>query len=815
VVLKARQTVSTGAKAIAVTALSVAFLPLLGAGPAAASDITFSGLPTLGAPGQSYTITASGAPGEVITASIVSEDCDFEGDDQDAGSGLDFISVAVDPGDVLQLPGTCTITAADSSGSATASFNTEGQDEVSFTSAPPAPSPIGGTYLVGAISLSGNPESFSIGSSSTDDCTVGTTEGDEATVTFGDTPGNCIIHAAVASGGDWVGASASQTVTVTPGTVSIEVSGSQAFGSSSPTFTYTTSPPSGLIVAGTLTCSVLEGSTALGPSLPAGSYTMDGSSCSGLSLTGTGASDYAISYSGVANGFVVAPALLSITASSPAMTYGGTVPAITPIYSGFVNGDNATSLTTAPTCSTTASSSSPAGSYPSTCSGAADPNYTISYVAGSVSVGQQVLTITATSATMTYGGTVPVITPIYSASTVDLASSPTCSTTATLTSTAGAYSSTCSGAADPDFAIGYVAGTVTVTPAPLTITATSATMTYGGTVPVITPIYNGFVNGNGPASLSTDPTCSTTATSSSPPGSYPSTCSGASGPDYTVSFVAGTVTVTAAPASSPGAPVTTTTTATSAPPLQAFPHADASYPNGAIVAFGGNDYVLAGGRAFLAPPGALSALAKVDPARVLNAPAGATPPTAAVLRPGTLFSTRVVNGSATIYVAGTDGELHGFSTSHQFFADGYDAALVVTVPSLDGLRVGATDGVAGAAMTALATRADGAIVDSSGTFYVFAGGRAFGISTPAELVGVQKADPAEVLVGSVGPPQRGAAIAAGALISAPGKVYVSYQGALYLFKTLAQLANDGYGGTAAAPVGGTGGLSVVVRYSGS
>ncbi len=168
--------------------------------------------------------------------------------------------------------------------------------------------------------------------------------------------------------------------------MSIEVRGSQAFGSSSPTFTYTTSPPSGLIVAGTLTCSALEGSTALGPSLPAGSYTVDGSRCSGLSLTGTGASDYAISYSGVANGFVVAPALLSITASSPAMTYGGTVPAITPIYSGFVNGDNATSLTTAPTCSTTASSSSPAGSYSSTCSGASGPDYTVSFVAGTVTV---------------------------------------------------------------------------------------------------------------------------------------------------------------------------------------------------------------------------------------------------------------------------------------------------------------------------------------------------------------------------------------------------------------------------------------------
>ena len=55
-------------------------------------------------------------------------------------------------------------------------------------------------------------------------------------------------------------------------------------------------------------------------------------------------------------------------------------PTITPTYAGFVNGDDASSLTTAPTCSTTATSSSPVGSYPSSCSGAVDANYTISYV---------------------------------------------------------------------------------------------------------------------------------------------------------------------------------------------------------------------------------------------------------------------------------------------------------------------------------------------------------------------------------------------------------------------------------------------------
>lgn len=161
---------------------------------------------------------------------------------------------------------------------------------------------------------------------------------------------------------------------------------------------------------------------------------------------------------------------LTITASSGSMTYGGTAPAITPSYMGFVNGDTPASLTSQPTCSTTAKSSSPVvGSpYPSTCTGAADANYS---------------------------------------------------------------------------SIAYVPGTVTVTPAPLIITASSATMSYGGAVPTITPSYSGFVNGDTPASLTTQPTCTTTAKSTSPAGIYPSTCTGAVDPNYAISYKAGTVTV--------------------------------------------------------------------------------------------------------------------------------------------------------------------------------------------------------------------------------------------------------------------------------
>ncbi|HTT92629.1 MAG TPA: Ig-like domain-containing protein [Acidimicrobiales bacterium] len=274
------------------------------------------------------------------------------------------------------------------------------------------------------------------------------------------------------------------------------------------------------------------------------------------------------------------------------------------------------------------------------------------------------------------------------------------------------------------------------------------------------------------------------------------------------------LTATAAPPVA--APATTDKPApsTTSPP-QPCPHSGRSYPNGAVVSFAGHDYVFAGGRAFLGSASELAALRKVDHAKVTSAPVGMSAPTSTRPRSGTLLTTRAVNGNATIYFAGTDGEVHGFSTGHQPSSDGYDPALVVTVPSLGNLKVGSAAGAEGAAASALSTRADGAIVNSSGTYYVLAGGRAFGISSPPVLARVQKADKAKVLMGSVGTAEKSAAIAGGVLLSAPGQVYVSYSGALYVFKTTAQLDGDGYSGTTAVTVPGTAGLSVVSSYSGT
>jgi hypothetical protein len=242
---------------------------------------------------------------------------------------------------------------------------------------------------------------------------------------------------------------------------------------------------------------------------------------------------------------------LTITASSPSMTYGGTVPSITPSYMGFVNGDTPASLTTPPICSTTATSSSPVGSSPTTsCSGAVDANYSlIKYVNGTVTVMPAPLTIIAGNGTMTYGGTPPTITPTFmglvngdNAVTLGV----TCTSNATSSSPVGnGYTSSCSASNGTNYTINYVSGTVSVTRAPLIITASSGTMTYGGVVPTITPSYSGFVNGQNSSSLTTQPTCTTTATVASPPGSYPSSCTGAVDANYTISYVNGTVTVSA------------------------------------------------------------------------------------------------------------------------------------------------------------------------------------------------------------------------------------------------------------------------------
>jgi hypothetical protein len=100
--------------------------------------------------------------------------------------------------------------------------------------------------------------------------------------------------------------------------ITVTVAGSQTFGSFSLTFTPTYTAPSGVSVTGTVACATVNGGTPVGPTLSsAGAYTIDGSSCSGLSAS----LGYSVTYAG--GSFTVNQATPSITWSSPApITYG-------------------------------------------------------------------------------------------------------------------------------------------------------------------------------------------------------------------------------------------------------------------------------------------------------------------------------------------------------------------------------------------------------------------------------------------------------------------------------------------------------------
>ena len=181
-----------------------------------------------------------------------------------------------------------------------------------------------------------------------------------------------------------------------------------------------------------------------------------------------------------------------------------------------------------------------------TCTGAVDPNYNISYVAGDATVAKAALTIIASSTSAPYGTNLTV-TASYSPAPVagTLTIPPTCSSTVTATTGVGTYSgaNTCSGAVDADYTITYVSGAATVTPASVTITASSTTTPYG-TVPTV----NASIRLPRSVALATPPTCLSTVTATTGVGTYPgaNTCSGAADPNYDISYVTGDATVTKA-----------------------------------------------------------------------------------------------------------------------------------------------------------------------------------------------------------------------------------------------------------------------------
>jgi hypothetical protein len=266
------------------------------------------------------------------------------------------------------------------------------------------------------------------------------------------------------------------------------------------------------LVNGDIVSSVTLTSPGTAASAPVGNHSIVPSAPVGIN-----AANYNINF--VAGSLMVQPATLAARAEDQSRPYGQTNPPLTIIYTGFVNGQNA-SIVTGPSAVTIADTNSPTGDYPITVSGQSAPNYTLSFMNGNLTVDPAPLSVAANNVSCSYRGPNPILTATISGlmngeDTNVLDGALVLSTTADEESAVGSYSIVPSGLSSTNYAIKFINGTLTVRPHELVITADNAGRIYGALNPAFTGNIVGLQDGDNITA-----TFTTSATTSSPVGAY-------------------------------------------------------------------------------------------------------------------------------------------------------------------------------------------------------------------------------------------------------------------------------------------------------
>ncbi len=317
------------------------------------------------------------------------------------------------------------------------------------------------------------------------------------------------------------------TMTVNKATLSITADDkSMTYGGAVPALTDTTT---GLVNSDTLSSLGISLSTTATSSSNSGTYTISVSGPATLA-------NYTPTYN---NGtLTVNKAALTVTADNKSMTYGTAVPALTATTTGLVNSDTLSSLGI--TLSTTATSSSNAGTYTISVNGSSTlTNYTPTYNNATLTINQAsaAIVLDAGKLSQTYGAVSAVTATTTPAG---LSYTVTYDGSTTLPSNAGTYAVVAT--INETNYTGSVSGTLTIGKATLTVTADDKSMTYGGVVPALTDTTTGLVNSDTLTSLGVS--LSTTASSSSSAGTYTISVSGpATLANYTPTYNNGTMTV--------------------------------------------------------------------------------------------------------------------------------------------------------------------------------------------------------------------------------------------------------------------------------
>jgi sugar lactone lactonase YvrE len=238
---------------------------------------------------------------------------------------------------------------------------------------------------------------------------------------------------------------------------------------------------------------------------------------------------------------------LTVTAANASRVYGAANPTFTATATGALPADTFTYKV-----SSIATPSSPAGTYSivPVATGPNLANYNVVYVNGTLTVSQATLTVTAANASRVYGAANPAFTASAAGALPGDTFTYTASTVATPSSPAGTYSivPVATGPNLANYNIVSVNGTLTVLKATLTVTPNNQSIVAGSALPTLTASITGFVNGDTSGVITGSPALTTTATTSSPAGSYPITAAVGTlaAANYTFTFGSGTLTITAA-----------------------------------------------------------------------------------------------------------------------------------------------------------------------------------------------------------------------------------------------------------------------------
>jgi hypothetical protein len=258
----------------------------------------------------------------------------------------------------------------------------------------------------------------------------------------------------------------------------------------------------------------------------------------------------------VVQAFNVNKAVLSVAAVNTSVAQGAPLPTLAYTVTGFVDGDTQAVVSGSPLLTTTATSDSPIGQYPITVAVGtlSAANYTFNPVLGGtltiVTPQSQTINFPAI-ANVTYGAT-PVTLAATSSS--GLAVSYSVTGPATLSGATLIINGTGTVAVTANQAGNAVYGPASsamqhfsVIPAVVTVTAGNATRQDNTPNPPFTYSYSGFVNNDTQgAALSGTPAVSSTATITSPVGTYPITIAAGTlnSTNYSFSFVPGILTIT-------------------------------------------------------------------------------------------------------------------------------------------------------------------------------------------------------------------------------------------------------------------------------